>query len=335
MSVSIGVAPVGGKTRYLNLVIAGKTKFERKTLSLDLNQCKIGSLEIPEWFLNLISPVVTSQLRHDQLLNPFLDATEAVAIKPGSIAVTYGPLDMPPQEFRDSLFGPAGSGREVLASTQAQVDHLLAVVSQLPDKQPVFSECFENAFALAWIRSFSGRDPVIENRAAIFSLGMLLGHPRVKEFVGPVQIRQSNHAARRLLSRVVLRDRSDWAKHFCVASAIALLSDEIVSDAASLLKEELDSGKGGSGFSFSDILASQAGTTFALCATRDEEAARAMQDRIVHGFRVDEFFPPGADLPEGITDAELQSQYGGVDGEGYNSIIKEIERRIAACTAYH
>jgi len=335
LSVSIGVAPGGGKTRYFNLEMAGRSEIEREILNLDIDRCRLGSLEVPQWFLNLVSPVVISQLRHDRLLKPFLDAARAVAIEPDSIAVTYGPLHLPPHGFREELFGPAGSGEEVLASTRAQVEHLLAVISQSPDKQPVFNECVENAFALARIRSIDGRDPVIENRAAIFSLGMLLGHPRVEEFLGPVNINHSNHAARRILSRVVLRGRPDWTKHFCVAAAIALLSDEIVSDAASLLKEELDSDIGGSGFSFSDILASRAGTTFALWATRNEEEARAMQDRIVRGFKIDDFFPPAADLPEGITDAELQTQYGGVGGEGYRRVIEEIERRIATCPAYN
>ena len=335
LSVSIGLAPGGGKTRYLNLEMAGRSEIEREILNLDIDRCRLGSLEVPQWFLNLVSPVVTSKLRYGRLSKPFLDATRAVAIEPDSIAVTYGPLHLASHGFREELFGPASSGEEVLASTRAQVDHLLAIVSQSPGKQPVFSECFENAFALARVRSIYGRDPVIENRAAIFSLGMLLGHPRVKEFLGPVYISQSNHAARRILSRVVLRDRFDWTKHFCVAAAIALFSDEIVSDAASLLKEQLDSDIGGSGFSFSDMLASRAGTTFALWATRDEEAARAMQDRIIRGFQIDEFFPPAADLPEGITNAELQTQYGGVGGEGYRRIIEEIERRIATCSAYN
>lgn len=335
MSASIGVTLWRGKTSYLNLKMAGRSEIEGEVLNLEVDRFRLGALEIPELFLSLISPVVTSKLKHDRFLKPFLDATRAVAIEPDSITVTYGPLHLPPHEFRDGLFGPAGSSQEVLASTRAQVDHLLAIVSQSPDKQPAFNECFESAFALAWIRSFNGRDPVIENRAAIFSLGMLLGHPRVEEFVGPVYISQSNQAARRILSRVVLCNRSDWAKHFCVAAAIALLSDEVVSDAAGLLKEDLDSGIGGSGFSFSDLLASRAGTTFALCATRNEEAARAMQNRIIRGFRVDDFFPPAADLPEGIADAELQSQYGGVGGEGYNRIIEEIEQRIAKCRAYH
>ncbi|MHC4581849.1 MAG: hypothetical protein ACYS14_10355, partial [Planctomycetota bacterium] len=97
---------------------------------------------------------------------------------------------------------------------------------------------------------------------------------------------------------------------------------------------ELDAGRGGSGFSFADLLADRAGTTFALRATRDAASAFAMQDRLARGFRIEEFFPPAADLPEGIPDAELQWRYGGVGGRAYNQLIDEIERRIAACAAY-
>ena len=335
LAVSVGVTPGGGRTRYLNLEIAGRSEIEREILNLDVVRCRLGSLKVPQWFLNLISPVVTSKLRDDRLLKPFLDAAKAVEIEPDSIAVTYGPLRLPPHGFRKELFGPAASGEELLASTRAHAEHLLAVISQSPDRQPAFSECVENTFALARVRSIYGKDPVIENRAAIFSLGMLLGHPRVEEFLGPVNISHSNLAARKALRRVVIRGRPDWTKHFCVAAAIALLSDEIVSDAASLLKEQLDSDIGGSGFSFSDILASRAGTTFALWATRNEDAARAIQDRIVRGFQIDEYFPRAVDLPEGITDAELQAKYGGVGGEGYRRVIREIEQRIAACSGYN
>ena len=119
-----------------------------------------------------------------------------------------------------------------------------------------------------------------------------------------------------------------------MSAAIAILSNVAVSDAAGLLKEELDADTGGSGFSFADLLADRAGTTFAICATRDEAAARAMQDRLARGFRVEEFFPPADDLPEGISDAELQRRYGGVGGQAYRHLIEEMERRIAGCAAY-
>ena len=163
---------------------------------------------------------------------------------------------------------------------------------------------------------------------------MLLGHRRVEEFLGDVFPDGYDHTARQALRRVTVRERSDWTKHFCVSAAIAVLSDEVVSDAAGLLKEELDSDTGGSGFSFADLLADRAGTTFAARATRDNVSARIMQERLSRGFRVDEFFPQAADLPEGIPDAELQSHYGGVGGQAYNRLIDEIEQRIAACAAY-
>ncbi|MBN1490432.1 MAG: hypothetical protein JXA69_11000, partial [Phycisphaerae bacterium] len=125
-----------------------------------------------------------------------------------------------------------------------------------------------------------------------------------------------------------------WARHFFVSAGVALMSTESVSDAAGLLKEELDAGEGGSGFSFGDLAADRAGTTFALAATRNEAAARAMQDRITRGFREEDFLPPVEDLPEGLSDAEFTARYGGVHGEGYRKLMAEIERRIAECPAY-
>jgi hypothetical protein len=221
----------------------------------------------------------------------------------------------------------------VLASTQAQINRLLAVARRPPQAQPSFGLCLETVFALARDRSVQG-DPVAENKAGIFALGVLLGHPRVGELLGSVSAGDEDSAARRALYRVALRGRSDWTKHFCVSAVIAILSDEAVSGAAGLLKEELDADTGGSGFSFADLLADRAGTTFAVWATRDETAARALQNRLAGGFRVDDFFPLAADLPEGIPDAQLQSRYGGVGGEAYRRLIEEIERRIAACAAY-
>jgi hypothetical protein len=326
-SASIGITPGGGKTRYLNLKVDGNSEVEDNVVRLNVYRCSLGSLEIPRWLLNLLSPAITSLLNQHRLSRPFVEAVKAVSIDRDSIAITYGQVDLPPG-FREDLFGPATASEGVLASTRAQVDNLLAVVGKSPDTQPSFGMCFETVFTLARERSVAS-DPVTENRAGIFALGVLLGHHRLEEFLGPVLPDRDCLALR----RVTLRQRSDWTKHFCVSAAIAILSDE-VSDAAGLLKEELDAGRGGSGFSFADLLADRAGTAFAVRATRDEVSACAMQDRLARGFLIEEFFPPAADLPEGIADAELQSRYGGVGGQAYNRLIDEIERRIAACAGY-
>ena len=142
-------------------------------------------------------------------------------------------------------------------------------------------------------------------------------------------------AARRAapLARTTLRGRDDWTTHFFVSAALTVVSAQAPSDAVGLFKEELDAG-GGSGFSFGDLLADRAGTTFAILATRDAAAARALQERLAGGFRVDDFFPEAADLPEDIQDAELQSRYGGVGGPLFRSYAAEVERRLWNCPAY-
>lgn len=131
------------------------------------------------------------------------------------------------------------------------------------------------------------------------------------------------------------RTRSDWSdrtKHSCLSPVLAVLSDEAASGAFGPLKEELDAYGGGSGFSFADLLAVRAGTACGPRALRPPRGWHRIARRAVFGSRSS--FPPPADLPEGLPDAQLQRRYGGVGGEGSHRLIEEIERRVAACVVY-
>lgn len=332
LQASVGVPLGQTRSRYLNLELAGGAGIQGGALRLRVNQCRLGCMEVPRRFLDALSSAAATRLGLDRRWKPFLDATREMRIEPAFVELTYGRVRLPP-ELRRELFGPTAANEEVLASTQAQIDHLLAVIKPLRPVQRTFGLCFETVFTLARERSV-GRDAIKENQAGIFALGILLGHPRIEQILGLTGAGDGRTFIRHGLIPVVLRGRSDWPRHFCVSAVLAVLSDETVSGAAGLLKEELDGDIGGSGFSFSDLLADRAGTTFAIQATRDEASARAVQERLAGGFRLDEFFPPAADLPEGIPDARLQSEYGGVGGEGYLRLIEEIERRVTACAAY-
>ena len=325
--------PLGtDRCRYLNLELTGGAGVQNGTLRLDVDRCRLGCIEMPHWLLRSLSSIFVSQLCLDRRWEPFLKATHEMRIEPSFVELAYGRVRLPP-ELRRELLGPTAANEEVLASTQAQIDHLLAVIKPLRSAQRTFGLCFETVFTLARERSV-GRDAIKENQAGIFALGILLGHPRIEEILGLTGAGDGRPAARHNLIPVALRGRSDWTRHFCVSAVLAVLSDEAVSGAAGLLKEELDGDTGGSGFSFSDLLADRAGTIFAIQATRDEASARAMQERLAGGFRIDEFFPPAADLPEGLSDAQFQARYSGVGGEGYLRLIAEIERRVTGCAAY-
>jgi hypothetical protein len=317
----------GGRPRYLNLEAAGGAKINDGVLNLRADWCKIGSRRISPWLLQGFCALAASQLNRDSHLKPFLQAAREMAIEPNGIQLTW--------DSSGSRWRYAVAGQALLASTRAQLDHLLLLfaLSSRFDPQPSFNLCLATTFALARHRSID-HHPLVENQAAILALGMLLGHPRIETFIGPVLADVDRSAAERTMGRVVLRGRPDWTRHFCVCAATTVLSQEAISDGLGLLKEELDADAGGTGFSFGDLLADRAGAAFASWATRDVEAARTMQDRLADGFSIEEVFPPADDLPEGIPDAELQSRYGGVEGAGYRGLRNEIERRVADCAAY-
>ena len=80
--------------------MAGSSDFEGDILNLDVDRCRLGSLEVPQWFLNLVSPVVISQLRDDRLLKPFLDAAKAVAMTVVDLLADPATLAKVKEEFQ-------------------------------------------------------------------------------------------------------------------------------------------------------------------------------------------------------------------------------------------
>ena len=129
-------------------------------------------------------------------------------------------------------------------------------------------------------------------------------------------------------SGATLRGRNDWSKHYAVSAALAVLEHPLISDAAGLMKEQLDALTQGTGFSFGDMAADRAGVRFAAAATHSAAAAEAMQCRLRNGFKVADFFPPVADLPENLTTEEFRRDYRGVGSRRYRQLTAEIEARL-------
>lgn len=330
LSLRIGAARAGARPRWINVHAACRAGVRAGRPELRLTECRVGRVSLPPFLLGAFSRELTAAMLDDTDLKRVLAAIDSVRLEPGAVETTFRTGELGDGVI-PSLIARVGQKPDVLTSTRIQIRHLVEAAEGLPE-QDRFETFLQAAFALAQERS-EVEDPVLENRAAILALAILLGHWRVESLVGPVTDHDLRAAGRRSVGRVTLRDRRDWCQHFWVSAALALLSNESLSDQAGLLKEEIDAGEGGSGFSFADFLADRAGTLFALAATRDAPSARRMQQRLAAGPQIDEIFPPAADLPEGIHDPKLQTEYGGVGGEKYNHLIEMIERRLATCAA--
>lgn len=330
VSLTLPFAAPTGRARYLNIVAGARVQIDQGRLRVADPTLRLGRLVLPDRPLRWLGPVISVLVQAERRARPVLAGVESLEIGSGRAHLVYRRMELPPGLLASFIWG-TGSNETMRLAVRSHVERLLEAAPGLPRGEPRLGAAVEVAFARARERSATS-PPVLENRAALLALGILLGHRRLEDFVGRVlDERDWRRAAP--LARTTLRGREDWTKHFFVSAALTVLSAQAPSDAIGVFKEELDAG-GGSGFSFGDLLADRAGTTFALLATRDDAAARTLQARLDLGFRVDDFFPEAADLPEDIQAAELEARYGGVGGRLFRQYAAEVERRLWSCPAY-
>jgi len=324
--------PFRGGSRFLNVIAHGTFSVREGSLALQADRLRIGRVEIPKILLAVLSPMVARAIADDPRMQPIVARLHGAQLQSGLLTVTYG-HGTPPKGLVSRLFHDPDAVQIDIPAVHAQILNLISAAPKMPrNSEARFGATVRTAFRFAQDRSPQNR-AVEENRAGLLALGIALGHPHVETLIGRFMDESTRNALRSAFDGTTLRKRSDWPKHFFVSAGLTVIAERNVSDAGGLLKEEKDAA-GGSGFSFGDLLADRAGTTFAQVATRDETSARALQARLAQGFKVDDFFPKAEDLPEGIQDADFQARYGGTEGEGYRRLAAEIERRIARCPAY-
>lgn len=323
---SLAMPPRWGKGKFLNVQLSGHLSIDEGHLHLGVQEFRLGSLSVPAIFLRLLSSSAYAMLMDDPQIRGIIEAIATLNTEPGAINLVFqsGALS---RQVVPAMVQLLWERPDVAFETGLYLRHLITVCERLPADSDRFGLLLQAAFTMAASRS-TVQDPLLENRAAIFALAILLGHTDLEPFVGELLDPDLRAQASRIIGTVTLRGRKDWTRHFWVSAALVLLSNESTSDRIGLLKEQLDSQDGGSGFSFADMLANAAGTRFAIAATRDQSSARAMQARLARGFDLDAFFPPADGLPEDIPAAEFQTRYGGVGGAGYQALLEEINRRL-------
>ncbi len=215
-------------------------------------------------------------------------------------------------------------------ATLERLERLGASATDLPSGDERFSAVLRNLFApLEGEDTQSGR--LAANRSAILALGIAIGDESFAKFA---RIQIDEPLLKQLLqvrSGTTLNNRPDWPRHFALSSAIAVATHPFVSNASGLLKEELDSLSGGSGFSFGDLLADRAGIRFANAATRSRDSAQAFAERVATEFQAAVLFPANADMPEKLGAEKFRQTIGLVGSPRYQELIREIEQRLDGC----
>ena len=223
-----------------------------------------------------------------------------------------------------------GISNDVDETARVTGDFVLSNVDDVPKGDDGFTVVVEEAFRFA--EDNSHRTSAVDtNRAVIVCLGVILGEQKIAKVAHRRLTGAYSKEISSLRRRVTLRERSDLPRHFWVSAALTVLSDQDRSLTVGIGKELMDAEPGGSGFSFVDLMADEAGNLFAKAATKNDASAREMQRLMRGGTQAEDFLPPIEGLPEGIPMAEFLEEYGGLGGEKTTQIADEIRSRLREC----
>ena len=281
-----------------------------------------GDVRIPGWVL---APLVAAGeglvAWHFEEYPDALDAIRAISVQPGELALTYRWNKALARQIENrgrETFLPGADRERVLAYYRE-----VSAVSRQIGGRASLSRLLEPLFELARQRSVGG-DHVAENRALLLVLGTVMNRSSIFRLVGgdPEDAGPMHYYV-----HWTLAGRNDLAQHFAISAAIAVAGGSVLADAIGAYKE-LDDSRGGSGFSFPDLLADRAGVELAEAAIGGQ--AGAVQGVMsANGLEESDFMPSMHDLPEGIMEIEFMQRYRDLDDARYGYVKKEIDTRIA------
>ncbi len=320
-------------SRFLNAETALHGYIRRGKVVFRIQSLRIGSIDVPKFLLGAVSFLIRDFAQRDPQVRQIVARTEMLVIQDGQVTLAGNWRGMR-KEITGRVIAEMGARSELAKETRIYVRRLLehwTPPSGSHDGDEVFLWLTRQAFQLAGERIAKGHDPVEENSAAILALGMLVGHSKLERLIGDVmtpELRKLHQAKR---PKPTMYGRSDWPRHFWLSAAIAVLSNERIGHAVGVLKEELDAGEGGSGFSFPDLAADMAGTRLATLAIGNPSTAKRVQQGLAKIKSLDAVLPPIRDLPEGLSDREFIRRFGSVEDERYRQMVRQIEQRLNQC----
>ncbi len=326
-SVQVPANPVGG---YLNL----GARMRSSTDGVRIDRLFMGPLSCSGRWLLPLAAKLADLVMLEERASKILAGVNAVDIDGDSVFLTVSPPPDMKAQLKQAVRTlqayrlPLGEARRV----SHYYDLLVAVAARGNGRSQSLSEYLTPVIAAAATRSVRG-SAVAENRAVIWALAIFFSNGGFEALVG--QLVSSERSLVRSPYDVTLAARQDLMAHFLSSAAIALASQQGISIAAGEFKELLDSGSGGSGFSFADLAADRAGVQFVARATAGETEARQLQEQLLANAGEAGFFPDVSGLVEGLSDEQFRQRYGEVDSPRYLQQIELIDLRIGRAPIYH
>ena len=308
---------------YLNAVAS----LSQRTGELRVDALQLGRMRLPGWLVNPVWQLFhTNLLRYSAEYREVLQTVEEFRLERDQVLLVYHWQPELAAQLKSSGYDLLFSADDK-ARVLAYHNELSRLASDFPGQRVSLEKIFPSLFTLASIRSDEPGDPQAENRALLQTLGIYVMGINADRFV-EAPVKRGQHRM-----YLTVRGRHDLAQHFTVSAALTVSAGSGLANAIGLFKE-LDDSRGGTGFSFDDLLADRAGVRLAELATKTPHYARALQQRMRGQLSESDFMPTIDNLPPSIMELEFKQRYQDLDSEKYGLVDDEIERRIQRCPVY-
>jgi hypothetical protein len=157
----------------------------------------------------------------------------------------------------------------------------------------------------------------------------LVAVPAVAEVVQAVELPSERMGRLTLLGEPTIAGRRDLAERFFASAYLTAALGADAARAAGLSREQVDA-QGPSGFSFAKIAADRAGARFAANIVNNHFPLAV----VGKSFDVKAFMPSVDGLSEGLSSAQIKSQFGSASDPRFRAVLDEIDKRITALPPY-
>ena len=289
-----------------------------------LQALSVGSLQVPaplaRWLIGKAMDNVAPHLGVGLDPRRFIDTVRSIDVTPERLVIAYTWQPALWDESARALLPPGELERLGIYHERL----LTIVVGMIQRGERDLMQALAPLFALAVERSRTG-DAVAEQRSALLVLSLFVNGRTPGDLLP-----EARGWLRAPPLALTLNGRDDLTQHFVGSAVLALFAGTQWADALGLSKEMNDA-RGGSGFSFTDLLADRAGTRLGeqIASGRGNVAAR-----LAGGLTDRDVLPPIEGLAEFLPEAEFRRRYGGVGEPAYRAVIDDIEARLASLELY-
>jgi hypothetical protein len=283
----------------------------------DISHLQIGYLLIPD----KITQILIQRLNH---YRPFIHYYSlikrhilALRIENRRLLISYVPHPL----------SPLTQERQAIDFYAKKIVQIVA--AQDPAQPLSLISLFNPLFKIAYQRS-TLKTAIKENKVVMMAVNEYVNRKEIQRYL-PFQITSAKQPYR----PVMLYGRADLPKHFITSAVLAMTASSSFALAMGVEKELRDrDAKHGSGFSFIDLASDRAGIKFSQVAIASLQRARQLQLTMAATQNDSAFIPKLDDFPENMGTKSFSLRFGSVYSAEYETVVAEIDRRIAALPIY-